>query len=297
MQRLRTDPGYVYSLAYGPLGNWLCANAGHAPAQHRLHWWSLSTGREFEVGLVPRVTAGIAIARKSDLIAAGTPDGIGVYSFASGLRQVLPVPGGGHVSALEVSPDGNQVAFSRRLERPTEATRSHILIHRPATETRPLQLRSSLMIQDMDFSPDSPFLACAGSRGFTIWDLPGGESILAKTMFCGEGRIAFAPGGKEFAVTANEYVQVWGLTSGKQRQSLVGHQELVHCLAYSPDGKTLASGAFDRTTRFWNADTGELVRAYDWQIGPVHAVAFAPDGLTCAAGGESGEVVIWDVED
>ena len=38
------------------------------------------------------------------------------------------------------------------------------------------------------------------------------------------------------------------------------------------------------------------MRTYDWQIGPVNSLTFAPDGMTCAAGGESGEVVIWDVE-
>ncbi len=152
-------------------------------------------------------------------------------------------------------------------------------------------------ISHMDFSPDARFLACSGHRGFTLWDLERRESILARSVPPGEGSIAYSPGGREIALAAYEFIQVWNVASGVQRQSLVGHQQLVRCLAYSPDGTILASGGLDRTVRFWDIDSGGLRRTYDWKIGPVHAIAFAPDGLTCAAGGESGEVVIWDVED
>src|SRR5262245_57066624 len=102
MRRLRTDTGFVHSLAYGPEGNWLCANVSHDTEVHRLHWWSLTTGQEFDVDQIPRAPAGIAVARKADLIAAGTSDGIGVYRFAGGQEQVLPIPRGGHVTALAV---------------------------------------------------------------------------------------------------------------------------------------------------------------------------------------------------
>ena len=65
MQRLRTEPGFVLSLSYGPLGSWLCANVRHAPEKHRLRWWSLPTGREFEVEKIPQIKGKAATGLRS----------------------------------------------------------------------------------------------------------------------------------------------------------------------------------------------------------------------------------------
>lgn len=47
--------------------------------------------------------------------------------------------------------------------------------------------------------------------------------------------------------------------------------------------------------RFWDGRTGELLKAYDWNIDKALCVTFAPDGLRAAAGGSTGKIVIWDV--
>jgi WD40 repeat protein len=83
--------------------------------------------------------------------------------------------------------------------------------------------------------------------------------------------------------------------SGKEVGRLVGHQGRVHTVAFSPDGKTLASGGEDRSIRIWEPATGREVRRINpAQERGVSSVAFSPDGKRLAASGWGAAVRLWD---
>jgi WD40 repeat protein len=73
-------------------------------------------------------------------------------------------------------------------------------------------------------------------------------------------------------------------------------REHITSVALSRDGCRLAttSGA---TAAVWDATTWEVRHCYEWQIGRLLAVCFAPDGLRCAAAGDTGQIVVWDLDD
>ncbi len=79
---------------------------------------------------------------------------------------------------------------------------------------------------------------------------------------------------------------------------LTGHRGLVVALAYSPDGRTLASASADGTARLWDLATGTLTATLQSPAARANCVAFAPDGRSLAVGyGEpTGLVQIWDTD-
>jgi WD40 repeat protein/uncharacterized caspase-like protein len=74
-----------------------------------------------------------------------------------------------------------------------------------------------------------------------------------------------------------------------------GHSAQVLALAFTGDGKLLASGSVDQTIVFWNPATGNQLRALKGHTGTVNSIAFSPDEKQLASGSADNSIKIWDV--
>ncbi len=92
-----------------------------------------------------------------------------------------------------------------------------------------------------------------------------------------------------------EWRYLWRLCQDQSRHTFRGHEGLVHCAAFSPDGTLLATGAEDTTVKLWEVATRCAVAVLKGHAERIGCLAFSPDGKLLATGSWDKTIKLWNV--
>jgi WD40 repeat protein/tRNA A-37 threonylcarbamoyl transferase component Bud32 len=206
---------------------------------------------------------------------------------------------GGEVTGLAFSPDGRTLVAVTGNGVPTIWD-----VESRSLRRRPSQVPGGVGVS---ISADGKMFATAGQFGMQLWDLETGEALgVMGDGGAAAGDVAFSPTEPLVASIRDGWQrggggdwEIWDVT---RRSRIVGRELaegyiLGWAIAFSSDGRLLATSGIDPLVHIWDARTGKSVRELEQNVGnAVWSLDFSPDSSTLAISGGDGFASLWDVE-
>ena len=160
------------------------------------------------------------------------------------------------------------------------------------------------------YSHDGKYIASGGEdKNIKLWETDTGKLIKTFEHSAAIFSITFSPDGKYIASgshysshgtngylnSGDSSLKMWDLVTGSEIWTFSGHTGGVYSVAFSPDGKYIASGSNDHTIKLWDITKGKEVKTLSGHSNSVYSISYSPDGKYIASGSDDKTIKLWNV--
>jgi WD40 repeat protein len=313
IRRLKSATNWIRHVAFAGDGNSIAAVAGFNTF-FVVQIWDTRTGQELSrSGYIPAEESPILSPDLSVVAGQSACDAVGLWDTASGeeVRRFIGYPGA-DLSIVFAADGKTLAASSKAVGPPFDLARFSIYVWNTSSGEQVYErLSKETYFGPIAFGADARSLAWTepGHRAVRIRDLDERTETILADRLPAEGTSTTAAASSSdgrYLATATSFdqrfggeangdhywIQVWDIPARKLVRSLKGHRDEIRCLAFSPNGQTLASCGWDLTVRLWDLTTGkELLGGHR---GAVRSLRFSPDGKLLATASDDHTVRLWD---
>ncbi len=266
--------------------------------------------RDILTGHGDRVTS-VAISPDGKIIASGSLDTtIKLWDLASGKLLETITEHSGAVTCVTFSQDGQRLASSSA--NPDGTIKLWDVNTGKLTGTLKADDWIVLSVWSIAFSPDGKTLVSGHHADSTvkIWDVTTQKLLhTLRGHVWAVHSVAFSLDGQTVASGSFDgNIKLWNVSTGREIYNLhaLAHHpvgllksffsdNIIYTVAFSPDGKTLASAGEKQPIKLWLLNNGNVKTVLKGHSQNIYTVAFSPDGKTLASGGADGIIRIWDL--